>query len=136
MGFAWNSFLHCLAVQRAHVLDFFLRALSVEMPVPGVHLAVELGKEHESDTGPQELECKPIVARWRPTYRTCPKPSVCALPISSELIEGCGVNIFGTDLRRDQPIAGNRHAVHQRRMFSPALFPSAQNPQFREMATS
>ena len=34
IGFAWNSFLHCLAVHRAQVLDFFLRALSVEIPVP------------------------------------------------------------------------------------------------------
>jgi hypothetical protein len=34
IGFAWNSFLHCLAVHRAHLRDFFLRALSVEIPVP------------------------------------------------------------------------------------------------------
>src|SRR5271166_71164 len=34
IGLAWNSFLHCLAVHRAHLLDFFLRALSVEIPVP------------------------------------------------------------------------------------------------------
>src|SRR5258708_91922 len=34
IGFAWNSFLHCLAVHRAQILDFFLRALSVEIPVP------------------------------------------------------------------------------------------------------
>jgi hypothetical protein len=34
IGFAWNSFLHCLAVHRAQVFDFFRRALSVEIPVP------------------------------------------------------------------------------------------------------
>jgi hypothetical protein len=34
MGRASKSFLHCLAVHLAHVLDFFLRALSVEIPVP------------------------------------------------------------------------------------------------------
>ena len=34
IGFAWKSFLHCLAVHRAHLFDFFLRALSVEIPVP------------------------------------------------------------------------------------------------------
>jgi len=34
IGVAWNSFLHCFAVQRAHDFDFFRRALSVEMPVP------------------------------------------------------------------------------------------------------
>jgi hypothetical protein len=34
MGRAENSFLHCLAVHRAHFLDFFRRALSVEIPVP------------------------------------------------------------------------------------------------------
>ena len=34
MGFDWKSFLHCLAVHRAQVLDFLRRALSVEIPVP------------------------------------------------------------------------------------------------------
>jgi hypothetical protein len=34
IGFAWKSFLHCFAVQRAQLFDFFLRALSVEIPVP------------------------------------------------------------------------------------------------------
>jgi len=34
IGFAWNRILHCLAIHRAQVLDFFLRALSVEIPVP------------------------------------------------------------------------------------------------------
>ena len=34
IGFAWNNFLHCWAVQRAQRWDFLLRALSVEMPLP------------------------------------------------------------------------------------------------------
>jgi len=34
IGLAWKSFRHWLAVQRAQVLDFFRRALSVEIPVP------------------------------------------------------------------------------------------------------
>lgn len=34
MGFDWKSFLHWLAVHRAHRLAFLRRALSVEMPVP------------------------------------------------------------------------------------------------------
>jgi hypothetical protein len=34
MGVTWNSFLHSPAVKRAHFLDFFLRELSVEIPVP------------------------------------------------------------------------------------------------------
>ena len=34
MGLAAKSLRHCLAVQRAQVLDFLRRALSVEMPVP------------------------------------------------------------------------------------------------------
>lgn len=34
IGFAWNSFRHSLAVHRAQLLDFLLRALSVEIPAP------------------------------------------------------------------------------------------------------
>ena len=34
IGLAWNSFLHCRAVHRAQLFDFFRRALSVEIPVP------------------------------------------------------------------------------------------------------
>src|SRR5882724_5429882 len=34
IGFALKSFLHCAAVHRAQRFDFFLRALSVEIPVP------------------------------------------------------------------------------------------------------
>ena len=34
MGLAAKSFRHWRAVQRAQVLDFLRRALSVEMPVP------------------------------------------------------------------------------------------------------
>jgi hypothetical protein len=34
IGLASNSFLHWRAVHRAHFFDFFLRALSVEIPVP------------------------------------------------------------------------------------------------------
>lgn len=34
MGRASNSFLHCPAIHRAHLFAFFLRALSVEIPVP------------------------------------------------------------------------------------------------------
>lgn len=34
IGLASNSLLHCRAVHLAHFFDFFLRALSVDIPVP------------------------------------------------------------------------------------------------------
>ena len=34
IGVTWNSLLHNPAVKRAHFFDFFLRELSVEIPVP------------------------------------------------------------------------------------------------------
>lgn len=50
MGLALNSHLVCRAMNRAVLLDFFRRALSVEIR-SRVHLPVELRQEHERDPG-------------------------------------------------------------------------------------
>src|ERR1035441_7053097 len=51
IGFAWNSFLHCLAVHRAQVLDFFLR-----QDVWTRKLLQKL-----ADPAPADLEMQPFV---------------------------------------------------------------------------
>jgi|SRR5215469_16217490 len=53
IGFAWNSFLHCLAIHRANLLAFLSAGAIGRNSSSRIHLPVELRKKHESDSGLQ-----------------------------------------------------------------------------------